>query len=424
MKRVRENSYRANRLAQLMKVNGDGLLADLLTLKEFTDTPGKGVTRFSYGQQDRKARAYIFDQAQKLGCSRKVDALQNVIIDMPQNRPGRKSVVIGSHVDTVRNGGWLDGIYGVTGGLAVLRALKDLPMEKNLQLVIFAEEEGSNFGSTMTGSKFIAGDYGQEDLDKLKNDEGLSLRDVLGDPAPEEIQAVKWDFNRIDTMLELHIEQGPVLERKGLSLGIVDAIFGMQVIEVEISGVGNHAGATPMEDRKDSLCAAAQCILAAEEIVRPDGQTVVTVGRIHSQPDCSNVIPEKTRFTLEVRDRDEEKIQRYMERIIETIRKITKERGTGCTIRKTSASKPLRLDPQVIARMKALAEQKSIAHQVMDSGAVHDACMIAKYAPTGMIFVPSLGGRSHVPQEDTKREDLILGAQFLLELTEKLVTEK
>lgn len=407
-----------------MKVNGDQLLEDLLTLKEFTDTPGDGVTRFSYGENDRKAREYIFNQARLLGCEITTDALKNTRIRMPQNRQGRQRVVIGSHVDTVRNGGWLDGIYGVTGGLAVLRALKDCEPELNLELVIFAEEEGSNFGSTMTGSKFIAGDYSEADLDKLKNDEGVSLRTVLEEPSPSEIETVRWDFSQVAAMLELHIEQGPVLERKGLPLGIVDAIFGMQVIEVELTGVGNHAGATPMIDRKDALCAAARCILAAEEIVGPDGRSVATVGRIHAEPDCSNVIPEKAWFTLEVRDSDNEKICGYMERIVARIKEISAERGVACRIEKTSSSKPLRLDPGLIEKMKALAEAKGIPHQVMDSGAVHDACMIARHARTGMIFVPSLGGRSHVPQENTPEEDLILGAQFLLDLTADLAGAK
>ena len=232
-----------------MKINGEQLMEDLRILRTFTDTPGSGVTRFSYGENDQKARAYLFEQAEALGCRIETDALKNIRIHMPQNQRGRQRIVVGSHVDSVRNGGWLDGIYGVTGGLAVLRALKDCPLNRNLELVIFAEEEGSNFGSTMTGSKFIAGDYQETDLDKLKNDEGVSLRSMLGNPSPADMEAVRWDFSQIDAMLELHIEQGPVLERKGLSLGIVDAIFGMQVIEVELKGVGNHAGATPMVDR-------------------------------------------------------------------------------------------------------------------------------------------------------------------------------
>ncbi len=403
-----------------MKINEKRLLADLTALREFTDTPGKGVTRFSYGAQDQRAREYLFGEANQLGCSIKVDALKNVRIMMPQNMEGRKRVVMGSHIDTVRNGGWLDGIYGVTSGLEVLRTLKDAELGKNLELVIFAEEEGSNFGSTMTGSKFISGIYTEPDLEKLKTDKGITLKEILQNPPPEAIAQVPWDFSQIEAMLELHIEQGPVLEQEGLPLGIVDTIFGMKVMEVELSGTGNHAGASPMEGRRDALCAAAECIVAAESLVKPHGRAVATAGKISIRPDCSNVIPESALFTIEVRDREEETISRYMEQIKEEIRSICQRRGIGCQIRETSQSKPLALDRELIGKMDSLAQSRNIPAKIMDSGAVHDACMIAKHAKTGMIFVPSIGGRSHVPQENTREEHLLQGAQFLLELAADL----
>lgn len=398
-----------------MKVDGNRLLNDLRTLRTFTDTPGEGVTRFSYGKQDKRARDYLFLEARKLGCRIQEDALKNVRIIMPQNEEGKKRVVMGSHVDTVRNGGWLDGIYGVTGALEVLRILKGTKLEKNLEMVIFSEEEGSNFGSTMTGSKFISGVYGQEDLEKLKNDQGVTLKEILGNPGPEDLKAAIWDFSQIEAMLELHIEQGPVLERGNLQLGIVERIFGMKVIEVELTGVGNHAGATPMEARKDALCAAAECILAAEGMIKPDGKTVVTVGRISVCPDCSNVIPERAVFTLEVRDSDHKKITCHMDKIRQEIQRISQRRGVTCTIRDSSESEPLALSQELVEKMVHMAQERQIPHKIMNSGAVHDACMIARHAPTGMIFVPSIGGRSHVPEEDTRKEDLIQGVQFLLE---------
>lgn len=403
-----------------LKIEGNRLLSHLRTLRTFTDTPGEGVTRFSYGEQDRRAREYLFAEARNMGCRIQEDALKNVRIAGPQNRNGRKRVVIGSHVDTVRNGGWLDGIYGVTGGLEVLRALKDTNLKQNLELVIFAEEEGSNFGSTMTGSKFISGIYGPADLEHLKNDQGISLKQILENPEPDAMKAVAWDFSQIEAMLELHIEQGPVLERESLQLGIVDRIFGMKVIEVELAGVGNHAGATPMETRKDALCAAAECILAAEALVKPDGRAVVTVGKISVQPDCSNVIPERAAFTLEVRDSDEETILHYMDKIKQEIHSISSRRGVSCTVRDTSQSQPLALSQDLVQKMDRMAQERQIPHRIMNSGAVHDACMMASHAPTGMIFVPSIGGRSHVPEEDTNERDLIQGAQFLLEIAADL----
>lgn len=440
-----------------MKINAKRFLENLHTLKTFTDTPGEGVTRFSYGNQDRKAREYILKRAENAGCTVSIDALQNIKIGLKSNKDGLPSVIAGSHIDTVRNGGWLDGIYGVCGALEVMETLSEnlpgkpseiqandlsnsadagrqfhqesealhssgSPYSCNYEMVIFAEEEGSGFGSTMTGSKFIAGIYEESDLDKLKNDDDKTLRKVLEDTCGEKLSAndiknVLWDFDNIKTMLELHIEQGPVLDREGLSMGIVDSIFGMRVIEVTLTGIGNHAGATPMNERYDALCAAAECILTAEKIVKSDTdrRTVVTAGKMEIQPNCSNVIPEKVKFTIEVRDKDEKKINKFTDGIIDSIKNIAAARKVSYNIKEHSKSAPLHLSDRLINSMSNRAESKKLSYKVMDSGAVHDACMIASHADTGMIFVPSINGRSHVPEEDTKEEDLICGCQFLLD---------
>lgn len=436
-----------------MEINSRRLLDTLRDLREFTDTPGCGVTRFSYGEQDAKARQYIMDIALACGCSVQMDEIGNIRIGLGTNVPGRPVVLCGSHIDTVRNGGWLDGVYGVCGALEVLRTLAenteavhgeeadarqagDEAAGLNYEMVIFAEEEGSNFGSTMTGSKFIAGKYKDEDLDHLADDTGRTLRQVLADwnpsdtfkaqtgAAPRGLLTVPWDLSNAAAMLELHIEQGPVLDWAGIPIGIVDSIFGMRVIEVTMSGVGNHAGATPMNERSDALCAAAEGILEAEKIVRadPEERTVVTVGKMEVQPNCSNVIPETVRFTLEVRDRDVEEIDGNMDRIITELRVIALHRGVHCSVRELSKSSPLHLNGHISEIIRGAADAAGIEYRVMDSGAVHDACMIAETGvPTGMIFVPSIEGRSHVPEEDTREKDLITGAQLLMAVIQKLL---
>ncbi len=422
-----------------LQANKKRLIDNLNTLKTFTDTPEDGVTRFSYGAQDARAREYIIKRAIKCGCSVSIDALQNIRIGLANNKAGCKIVFSGSHIDTVRNGGWLDGIYGVCGALEVLETLAEHPeatenIAYNYELVIFAEEEGSGFGSTMTGSKFITGIYSWTDLDKLTNDSGMSLRQVLQSLSPygpdgstivynteelseDALQRVRWNFDNVKTMLELHIEQGPVLDREGLSLGVIDSIFGMRVIEVTLAGVGNHAGATPMSERYDALCTAAECILAAENHVKTDHdkRTVVTCGKIEIAPNCSNVIPETAKFSLEIRDKDETKINRFMNEIIDMIIEIAEKRHVSCEIKEHSKSSPLHLSDRLINSMANHASSLKLPYKVMDSGAVHDACMIAKYAQTGMIFVPSINGRSHVPEENTKEADLVTGVQFLLD---------
>ena len=432
-----------------MKINKNRLLEMLHDLKAFTDTPGEGVTRFSFGVQDAAAREYILERAVEAGCSVDIDALQNIRIGLKTNAPEKDIVMAGSHIDTVRHGGWLDGIYGVCGALEVMLTLSEYAdaamagdksvldletLKANYEMVIFSEEEGSNFGSTMTGSKFVTGFYKEEDLGKLRDARGKTLRQRLIElPIKDEEDEdsldvysmdyfdsgeILWDFDEIKTMLELHIEQGPVLDKEGLSIGIVDAIFGMRVIEVTLTGVGNHAGATPMDIRYDALCTAAECVLAAEEIIRSDeeGRIVGTIGKLNVFPDCSNVIPQEVKFTVEVRDKDEAKINQYMDSIIERVYQIASSRRVSCSVSEHSKSSPLYLTKSLRNDMEKLAKDKGLAYKVMDSGAVHDACMIANFVDTGMIFVPSIDGRSHVPEENTNEKDLITGAQFLLDV--------
>ncbi|MBQ6401896.1 MAG: M20 family metallo-hydrolase [Firmicutes bacterium] len=423
-----------------MIIDGKRLISNLVRLRKLTDTPGAGVTRFSYGEQDAKARQFLVDRAREMGCTVRADRVGNLRIGLPSNRPGRPVILCGSHIDTVRNGGWLDGIYGVCSALEVLETLAARDGNEtaggddgllNVDMVIFAEEEGSNFGSTMTGSKFLTGKYGEEDLDRLTDDHGSAMRKYLeraglgteGGTDHQFLDPVPWDLSQAAAMLELHIEQGPVLDRAGIPIGIVDAIFGMRVLEVTLTGVGNHAGATPMDERFDAMTAAAECILAAEATVAadPEKRTVVTIGKIEALPNCSNVIPETVRFTMEVRNRDKGKIDGYTERIAHGFRQIAMDRGISCQIRDHSSSEPLPLDEGIGEVIRQTAERAGIPYRVMDSGAVHDACMLAEAGvPTGMIFVPSIDGRSHVPQEDTKEEDLIRGAKLLLETVEQL----
>lgn len=432
-----------------MKINKERLLEMLHDLEDFTDTPGNGVTRFSFGVQDATAREYILQRATDAGCTVDIDALQNIRIGLKTNSPDKNIVMAGSHIDTVRHGGWLDGIYGVCGALEVMLTLSEYvdaaaagdrsvlslgELKNNYEMVIFSEEEGSNFGSTMTGSKFVTGFYKEEDLGKLKDDRGKSLRQRLIElPIKEDEDEdavdvysmdyfdpveILWDFDQIKTMLELHIEQGPVLDKEGLSIGIVDAIYGMRVIEVTLTGVGNHAGATPMGLRYDALCTAAECVLAAEEIVKADEdeRIVATIGKMSVFPDCSNVIPQEVKFTIEVRDKDLLKINDYMDRIIARIKEIAEARQVDCVISEHSKSSPLYLTRSLRDDMEKLAKSKGLAYKIMDSGAVHDACMIANFVDTGMIFVPSINGRSHVPEENTKEEDIITGVQFLMDI--------
>ena len=431
-----------------IKINGPRLLGDLRHLSTYTDTPGVGVTRFSYGLMDQKAREYIGSIADAFNCTYETDGVGNIRVGLLGNRPGRKTILAGSHIDTVQNGGWLDGVYGSMAALEVLRTLAESgqQFDKNYEVVIFAEEEGSNFDSTLTGSKFATGFYGKDQWNGLKNHQGVSLGEMIsainlsnGSNSSNgnnlsngsnstggnshsntkaknlDLAGLPWDFSNIDAMVEMHIEQGPVLEREGLELGILDSIFGMRLVEFELTGVGNHAGASPMAGRRDALTAAAACILLVEKIAAkdPGHETVATAGKLFVFPNATNVIPEKVLFTVEVRDKDDKIIHDTMEEIIQRIQEEAAKRKVSMTFREVAKNKAIRLSDSMVKRMKELADVRGIDFQVMGSGAVHDASMLAQYVNTGMIFVPSIGGRSHVKEEDTKEKTLIAGADFL-----------
>jgi allantoate deiminase len=439
-----------------MKMNGQRLIDDLKHLRTLTDTPQEGVTRFSYGDMDRQARAYLREIADAIGATWHQDGVGNIRIGLPGNRPHQKTILAGSHIDTVRNGGWLDGVYGSISALEVLRTLAESGRQfnKNFEVVIFAEEEGSNFDSTLTGSKFIAGIYGPAQLDYLKNRDGVSLGEMLktagiiseaggASPVPE-LPGLPWDFTDIEAMVEMHIEQGPVLEREGIGIGIVDSIFGMRLVEFELTGLGNHAGASPMEGRRDALTAAAACILLVEKIAgRASGHRgagsilgqrnigsvassgpVATAGKLQVIPNCTNVIPEKVIFTVEVRDKDDKVIENIMEQIIEAALEECEKRQVGMSVREVAQNKAILLPDAMVKRMTELADLRGLDFQVMGSGAVHDASMMAQFVDTGMIFVPSIGGRSHVKEEDTKESDLIAGGNLLLDVILSLLEKQ
>ncbi|NLB24461.1 MAG: M20 family metallo-hydrolase [Clostridiales bacterium] len=401
-------------------VNENRIFRDLEELKKITDTQGKGVTRFSYSESDKKARAYLLKEAKAFGLKAETDKIGNMFIKLPEN--SKKEVIMtGSHIDSVREGGYLDGSLGVICGLEVLRRVreKDLNFKKTIWLVVFVEEEGSNFNATITGSKFLTGEYGEEDLDILKNKDGATLRRILKENNYPEFNSeeLKPDFNNIKAMIELHIEQGPVLDRKGISLGIVENINGMKVHEITVTGLSNHAGASPMTGRKDALVFSSECVLKTKEIIERDGKgsEVATVGHLEVSPNMSNVIPGRVKFTLEVRGPEAERINSLSEMILSEYRLLAERENVEIDIEKVAFSKPYRMDKSIVTALEETAKKQKEPYLLMNSGAVHDTGSMSSYIPSAMIFVPSIDGRSHVSTEETKKEDIIKGANLLME---------
>lgn len=409
-----------------MKINGQRLIDDLKALREITATPGQGVTRFSYTEEDRRARDYLARIAEVYGFIMETDAIGNIRIFPPESKG---TTIVGSHIDTVRNGGWLDGIYGVMSGMEVLRTFADKGVHTNAVLMIYAEEEGSGFGSTMTGSKFLTGKYSVKDLTALTDDQGVTLKEHLEEcgyltaeaaaEAASGKKAFAMDFGSVRCALELHIEQGPVMDADGLQIGIVDTVFGMHVLEIAFAGLGNHAGASPMIGRRDPMSAFGETAVAIEKTALDMGHGVVaTIGKVSVSPGGSNVIPDSVRFTVDIRSNDDGHTKEAVERIRALASEIAERRNVGCAIRDIADSSAIPFSRKIVDGMAALAEEQGLVYRVMDSGAVHDTAMLAPYTDAGMIFVPSINGRSHVPEENTQEEDLIRGAQFLMDYIE------
>ncbi|WP_066299269.1 M20 family metallo-hydrolase [Bacillus sp. FJAT-29937] len=411
-----------------MDVNIDRVLKDFEIIVSYTNTPEKGCTRFSYSAEDKRAREYLLTQMEQLGLSIKVDAIGN--IRAKYGDKDKPSIMIGSHIDTVKNGGKYDGLTGVLVGLEVIRVLKEenVQLSHPVELIIFTEEEGSNFGITLLGSKVLTGKYELEDLKLIKNVDGKDLYEVAKDFGLE-VENIKKDVlkkNEVDTMIELHIEQGAVLESKNKSIGIVQAIAGMKTYKVSLNGISNHAGTTPMELRADPMVGASHIIShiqkAANEMALPT--TVATVGKIDCRPNMGNVIPESVEFLVDIRDVEPQGINFIANELRNKVEEISSKYSLSSEIKLVGESEVVKLSPKIIETIEQAAIEQGYSYMKMNSGAVHDAVMLTELADVGMIFIPSVGGKSHSPEEYTSIEDIKIGGNLLLNVVLSLTCKE
>ena len=406
-------------------MNIERIKKDIEAICVFNRTPGKGHTRFSYSEQDGQAREYLKAEFDRLGLATVVDGVGNIRGRLEGSDPTASVVMVGSHIDTVLHGGKFDGLLGTIAALEVVRTFKErgLPHRYPIEIVIFPEEEGSNFGAPTTGSKFLVGRNSVETLHQLKTPDGASMYDTVKafglnpDNASEGVLK-KGD---VKVMLEFHIEQSVVLESRKIPVGIVEAIAGMKAFEIVLEGVPNHAGATPMKLRQDALLAAAHVVIAVERLAleSPYPDTVGTVGRLLCEPNVSNIIPGKVTFRLDVRDVCDEGIAYMADSVEKEIKTIAEARGIKYSMRLIGESRAIKLLDEITDSLADCAEKVGIEFLRMNSGAVHDCCLVADVAPIGLIFVPSLGGRSHVPQEDTPWADIEKGVKVLFSAVER-----
>jgi allantoate deiminase len=333
------------------------------------------------------------------------------------------AVVTGSHIDTVRRGGRLDGALGIVAGLVAVRALAQAhgKPKRPLEVLVVCEEEGSRFATNFWGSRAIVGTIEPREADTVTDAAGVTLAAAMGDRGLDPARIPSAARDDLGAFVELHIEQGAVLETSGIPLGIVSAIAGAVHLEVAVSGRPDHAGTTPMDLRRDALVGAAAMIQAVESIAAAFGRpAVATVGKFRIEPDQINVVPGRVTFTVDLRHADLAGRRALEERIQSLCRGIASERQLGIEVRTLHERPPVPMHADVRAVLEQAAAEEGLTPPALVSGAGHDAQVLAARCQVGMLFVPSIGGRSHCPEEATDPAHLALGARVLARALHRL----
>jgi len=375
--------------------------------------PDGGAFRPLYGPAWATAVERVERWMKDAGLETRRDAVGNVWGRANGSAKGA-SIVTGSHIDTVRHGGRLDGALGIVAGLTAVEALLKAngKPKRSLEVVAICEEEGSRFATNFWGSRAIVGS-----IERVDPEIAAAMRERGLDPA-RIASAARED---IDTFVELHIEQGAVLASLGVPLAVVSGIVGTAHLEVTVTGRADHAGTTPMDSRRDALAAAAAMIQAVESIARSLGTpAVATVGKIHVQPDQINVVPGRATFTVDLRHAELSGRRALEERTRSLCATIASERGLALEIRVLQERPPVPMHPDVRALLTRAATDSGVQATELVSGAGHDAQILAARCKVGMLFVPSIGGRSHCPEEATKPEHLELGTRVLARALERM----
>jgi N-carbamoyl-L-amino-acid hydrolase len=380
----------------------------------------RGITRLAFSKEDYAAREYVVKLMQESGLTVRIDEIGNIIGRINGTDAAAPAVVTGSHLDTVPEGGKFDGIVGVVGGIAALKTLKERgPLTHPLELIVFAAEESSRFGVATIGSRVMAGLTNVHALNKLKDQDGISLAKLLqekGLDIQHVTRAVRMK-QEIKAFIELHIEQGTALEREGKPIGIIEAIAAPARCKIIVEGVASHSGTTPMEDRQDALVSAAMIILAVNEIALEQAERgiVGTVGAMKVYPGAMNVIPGLVEMWVDIRGVDHQSIIECVQEIKDAVSEITKRQNTGVSIEMLSSERPARMDDEMVQLLSTVCRQQGIPYYKMNSGAGHDAMNISRITKAGMIVIPCRAGISHNPDEYATPEDIITGVKVLTE---------
>lgn len=408
-----------------MRVNIQRIQRDIENLSSFNATPGKGITRLAFTKEDKEAREYIRNQMEKIGLEIHEDGYGNLFGRKYGRNKELPSILVGSHYDTVINGGSFDGMAGLVTGLEVARYLVEEKIEHDhtLEVVAFNDEEGVRFGNGISNSRAITGDMKEEELDNTFDKNGISLRKAMEDYGikPDLKSAIR-PKGSIKAFFELHIEQGPVLIENNKEVGIVQTIVGLDRYDIRFTGKAGHAGTTPMNNRKDAFLPAAEFTLGINKIGKEAGYgAVATVGEIKLLPNASNVIPGFVQISVDIRATREDVINNIHSEMTKLIKELDEKYPVDIDLRKTLYISPVDMSEDLFNLLDRKAEELGIKYEKMNSGAGHDAMMMARIAPTSLVFVPSKDGLSHHPEEWTDYEDLAKGIELILSAVLELI---
>ncbi|WP_409304153.1 Zn-dependent hydrolase [Peribacillus sp. SCS-155] len=392
-------------------------------LSKFGKEKDDGVTRLVFSRAWNEAQHALKDWMETLGLLVSFDSVGNLFGRLPAREEDAPTILVGSHVDTVRSGGKYDGAYGILAALLAVAALKKEygAPKLNLEVVSLCEEEGSRFPLACLGSGLMTGLYESRDLKGLTDSEGMKLEDAMkmsGFSLPGGEYTVRTD---IDAFIEIHIEQGPALEKLRKQIGIVQAIVGQKRYQVTVTGEYNHAGTASMHWRKDALMGAAEMICALyESMGNREDQLVATVGQLFVKPNIPNVIPGRVVFSVDARHPSEETLESFCRQFSRQFLEISADRGLGTEIKMCHEVHPVQMNQALIETVQDICVKREISYQLMNSGAGHDSQLFAKVYPTALLFVPSQGGISHSPLEYTPVKDLETGLDVLKECLHQL----
>lgn len=412
-------------------INEKRLKKDFSEISKFGALKNGGITRLAFSKEDLEAREFLLKILKDFGFKIKIDEIGNIFARIDGKNPNLPAVSVGSHIDSVPNGGIYDGTLGVMCGLEAIRSIKEngVNFKRSLELIVFSCEESSRFKMATLGSKVISGKLNKQNLKDLKDDDKISVFDAAKKCGfdVENLQNAIKPNDFYHSYIELHIEQGPVLQNQKATLGAVSAIAAPIRYEVKIFGRADHSGATPMNMRKDTLCVASEIVLAVERIAKFELEktSVATTGYIKTIPGVLNVIPGECILGIDIRDITKNSLNRANDLILKEIEKICEHRDVKFEIKNLAKDMPVILDLSINSMIFDTATNKNINCIMLPSGAGHDAMHMNSIAKkVGMIFIPCKDGISHNILESINFDDAIKGCEVLCEMLIKLANEE